>query len=664
MINNKIVVIGLGLFSLLSIAQSDNRLLLKSGSFDPVAERGWETDRELDDSGSDETMLYIVQYNQPIQNDFVAELKKLGIEVHQYIPNQAHVVRAKSSAIANARKLEFVRWAGRYKNNLKFNAELKNQFVSDSVDYEVQRFNIVLVDKADRIALKDKIQKLGGKVLGLNDGSVLIEADLTSPQFESVSDLPEVLWMDHSTPIEVDVDNARIQGGANFLGDLKLNIPNAFTGVGIRGHVMEGIDPKHPEFAETEFRKIPIAIETSTADSHGHQTFGIVFGGGLKNKKARGLLPNAQGYFTNYNYVYNTPPGNKEVKSRFRLVEKMIEENQIMFQTASWGYQTTKQYDSRSLEMDDLIFNLDIPITQSQSNTGTQMSRPQAWSKNIISVGALYHFDNANPEDDKWNKGGSIGPSADGRIKPDIAAYYDKIFTTTLNNGYTEGFGGTSGATPIIAGHVGLIIEMWTEGIFSNKLEFPKSERFKNRPHFATVKALLLNSAKQYPFTGEADDRTRVHQGWGFPDLAMLYERRDNILIVNQTDIIKAKETKKYEVVIGPDAPEFKTTLVFPDPPGAPSASVARVNDLNLKVTDPKGTVYWGNNGLLAGNYSTPGGKPNSVDTVENVFIETPMQGKWLVEVIAEEINQDGHLATRDVLDADYALVISGIQTE
>jgi hypothetical protein len=62
----------------------------------------------------------------------------------------------------------------------------------------------------------------------------------------------------------------------------------------------------------------------------------------------------------------------------------------------------------------------------------------------------------------------------------------------------------------------------------------------------------------------------------------------------------------------------------------------------------------------LAGNYNTPGGVPNTIDTVENVFVQNPAVGTWTVEVIAAEINQDSHVETPAV-DCDYALVISGV---
>ncbi len=45
--------------------------------------------------------------------------------------------------------------------------------------------------------------------------------------------------------------------------------------------------------------------------------------------------------------------------------------------------------------------------------------------------------------------GASIGPAADGRIKPDLAFFYDSIFSahSASDTSYTQ-FGGTSSATP------------------------------------------------------------------------------------------------------------------------------------------------------------------------------------------------------------------------
>ena len=79
---------------------------------------------------------------------------------------------------------------------------------------------------------------------------------------------------------------------------------------------------------------------------------------------------------------------------------------------------------------------LDIAITQSQSNNGNRSSRPQAWAKNVISVGGVKHYDTLDTSDDAWAGGASIGPAFDGRIKPDVSYWYDYIYTTTTGSGW------------------------------------------------------------------------------------------------------------------------------------------------------------------------------------------------------------------------------------
>ncbi|NQZ10493.1 MAG: hypothetical protein HRT35_25350 [Algicola sp.] len=91
---------------------------------------------------------------------------------------------------------------------------------------------------------------------------------------------------------------------------------------------------------------------------------------------------------------------------------------------------------------------------------------------------------------------------------------------------------------------------------------------------------------------------------------------------------------------------------MFKDPRGNPASSIARINDLSLRLTSPSGTVYWGNNGLRQGNWSSPNGVSNTIDTVENVFIQNPEGGVWSVEVLGDDIVQDGHTQT-SALDAD-----------
>src|SRR5262249_26052371 len=156
---------------------------------------------------------------------------------------------------------------------------------------------------------------------------------------------------------------------------------------------------------------------------------------------------------------------------------------ECVLQSNSTGSAWTTAYTSISSQMDQIIFDLDISICQSQSNNGTQSSRPQAWAKNIISVGGVKHYNTLTRTDDNWTNGASIGPAADGRIKPDVCNFYDYVFTTTSTSttAYTSGFNGTSAATPISAGCLGLTYQMWAAGLFGPTN--PGATVFAKRPH-------------------------------------------------------------------------------------------------------------------------------------------------------------------------------------
>src|SRR5690606_24702876 len=98
---------------------------------------------------------------------------------------------------------------------------------------------------------------------------------------------------------------------------------------------------------------------------------------------------------------------------------------------------------------------------------------PEAWAKNVFSIGGVAHGNNSSANDDSWQGGnGSTGPASDGRIKPTLCAYYDQTGASdrTGSAGYAPGnwyanFGGTSGATPIVAGHNVLAIQMFTDEV-------------------------------------------------------------------------------------------------------------------------------------------------------------------------------------------------------
>jgi hypothetical protein len=409
-----------------------------------------------------------------------------------------------------------------------------------------------------------------------------------------------------------------------------------------------GIQDDHPDFDGVLLHG-PYGL-----DSHGTATYGIVFGNGDRDGdgdgQATGHLPcdEAQGIFADSGEFTDRFAHTQELKSAPYYAS---------FQTNSWGQNQTISYTSYSSDMDDIIWRLDIAITQSQSNTGDRRSRPEAWAKNIISVGGIKHYDTLDTSDDAWANGASIGPAADDRIKPDVSYWYDYIYTTSTGSSYTSAFGGTSAATPETAGVVGLIVEMWADNVWETDPQ--GATVFDRQPHASTIKALLINNAEQYDFTGTLHDLTRVHQGWGRPSARNAYERAVKSMVVDEDEALQLDDFVTYDIAVESGESELKVTMVYPDPPGTTSSSLHRINDVNLEVTSPSATVYHGNVGLDAGTESTPGGSANGIDTVENVFIRNPEAGIWTVKVEAVEINQDGYLDTPED-DATFALVVTG----
>lgn len=632
--------------------QSESSLIrLRYASFDPLTGLP-EVPAAL--RSTEEQEMWIVQFRETPTQAGRDAITKPGGEVLGYLPDNAYVVRTAQTQASILRDNSAIRWVGSYHPAFRLDPELLDN--EAYLETQPARFNIVVADKRiDKPGLMNKVRAMGGRIEHEQLGSLLLEVSLTGQQLLQVAGLDEVLWIDRWSPIEFDMDNARIQGGAK-----DVEVQGGYTGTGVNAHIYEGIEATHMDFTGGAVN----VRSNGNAASHGHATAGIVFGNGSSNPAVRGMAPDAGKFYTN----------NGSNTSRYQVVDDLVNIHNVSHTTASWGNARTFFYTSISADADDIAFDHDIAWTQSQSNAGNQDSRPQAWAKNIFSIGAVDHFDNSDASDDSWQAGNaSIGPASDGRIKPTLCAYYDFIGTSdrTGSAGYspgnwTPGFGGTSGATPIVAGHNVLAIEMFTDeilpgqGAFGNELRVPGGTSHENRPHFPTLKALQVVSAEQYAFTGTSSDNRREHQGWGFPNIRNMWNNRAKTLIVDETDVLTQGQTSSWTINVIAGEPALKVCLNWNEPAGNPAASAHLVNDLSLRVTSPGGAQsYWGNTNLENGLWSTPGGSEDNVNSIECVFVQNPSPGMWQVEVIASSIVQDNHVETNPV-DADYGLVVVG----
>lgn len=619
-------------------------IMLRYQEFDPLADGEPVVPEALAAPADNE--LWIVQYAVKGVQPWREEIRTMGAVDHRYLGHHANIWQMDAETAKQVSELPYVRWVGAFHPAYKLENEMLEAFYEGRLEH--RRYNVVVGAKgpSQKAPLADLIVSLGGTVVENYETGWIVSAILSPEAVLEVIESELVVGIDRWSAPETDMDNGRVVFGANYLESA-----GGYSGAGLVAEVMDGgLDTSHVDWTN------PVILTTSNSsgNSHGTCTFGINFADGdsTAGNQSRGLNPDAQGLFAAYNNYGN----------RYTHTQGIINTHGAVYQSNSWGGSRTTSYTSTSQEMDEIIFDLDFSICQSQSNAGNQQSRPQAWAKNMISVGGVRHYDNQNFGDDQWSFGASIGPAADGRIKPDIACWYDNIWTSDADpGGYTSGddytnMGGTSGATPMVAGYLGLIYQMWANGDFGNTTNGNPLDVFGNKPHNTTAKGLLLNSTLQWDFSGAGHDLTRVHQGWGAPDVKRLWDDRGELMVIDEGVVLEDGDDAGWTITVAGGQPEFRVTMVYSDPPGTTSSSQHRINDLSLRVTSPSGTVYWGNNGLLSSMSSTSGGNANTKDTVEQVIIENPAAGDWEVAVFADELNQDSHVET-GALDADFALV-------
>jgi hypothetical protein len=627
-------------------------LSFRDFSFDP---KDGDPVLQPDLMAANDNRLFYVQFKTDIVPEYRDALIQLGAEVLYHFPYQSYIVRMDRSQVSKMRSQDYVYAVADMHPAYKLDRAIIAELSAGSG--AVATYDIMLANKrTDAKIVEAKVGEIGAELLGRANGGILVTAKMTAQQARRMASENSVLWIEEVGAPELDVDNLRIVTGANTVEGLR----GTEFGKGISGHIVEGVSASHVEFqARAPYRTAPMPYLVNGlgggSTTHGTNTAGIIYSAGLNNPQAKGMLPFGQSYFTDYNgTIINT-------NNRYAMTQDLVDPNQswrCLIQTASWGYPTTTAYTSRSAEMDDILGDFDLFVTNSQSNTGNRNSRPQAWAKDVNGIGGFNHNNNADPTDDCWCGTGSIGPAQDGRVGVTFANFYDSILTVTGGgSSYSSSFGGTSGATPCTNGTCGAVIEMITDGLFG-ATPVSWQNRFDARPHYTTTRVAATLGTHQLPF----NRANRFQQGWGQPNLLDLYNNRDNILLVDEEIVLTQGQSRSYIVWVKPETAEFRASMTHAEDEAVPNAIPTRHNSLDLTVLDPNGNAWLGNSsGIIGAQFCQfPGGELNDKDTHENVFLQNPVSGIYTVTVAAPAVRMDNHKETPD-MDVDFALAIRGI---
>ncbi|MDE0574214.1 MAG: S8 family serine peptidase [Candidatus Poseidoniales archaeon] len=427
-----------------------------------------------------------------------------------------------------------------------------------------------------------------------------------------------------------------------------------------------GLDQDHGDFTN-RIRGVyhnygPDNSAADTNSGHGTHVSGTMLGDGSGDSSTRGVAPAATFHF--YQLEHDASGQLARWGSLYDMFRDSQQKNAHV-QSNSWGAQSSwGQYTSDSRSADSFLHDYDdflvLFAAGNEGSQGAQSIAPPATAKNVLTVGASTTGRPGTASVGQVASFSSIGPTADGRIKPDIVAPGVQICSaraeeaqnpagwscsSARHSGTTTPLymsaDGTSASAPVVGGAALLA------------RQFLRTELSISNPDSALIKAILINGARDL---GTANI-PNMDEGWGQLDLEESLYPYDGVIAKNifydTSQTLAPGLSYAYNYALD-GSYGIDITLVWNDQEGSSSAtqSAARlVNDLDLTVTAPDGTMYKGND--FANGFSTTGGSKDSLNNVERVRLSSGPTGDWTITVAHSGGSHQG-----------YAVVLSAVGNE
>jgi hypothetical protein len=527
----------------------------------------------------------------------------------------------------------------------------------------------------------------------------ILRGALAPDRLAALAQASAVLWIERAPRRKlVDEAAAKVVGGDDgFTATPTVTQQLGFDGRGVTVCVADtGLDSGNTNTMHSDLRGRVTGFKyygsniADGSDGYGHGTHcaGIVAGNAATGETDPDTgafygLGVASGANLFIERIFDDGAGEANPFPRDDTLTQDAVQNGAVIGSNSWGNDVQGEYDTDAWQFDQLVRDADLStpgdqpyiLEFSSGNAGpdTQTVGSPATGKNVIATGASENAPGFLAETyglyadgaDTMADFSSRGPCEDGRIKPDLvapgtwiasaassAAPDEASIAWTAIDSYYVYMGGTSMSGPHAAGAAAVFVQYYTS-MHTNTMPSP-----------ALVKAALINSANELDeLNGGPGPIPNNDEGWGRITLT-------NIIVTNfstapryyeyvdQTTSLTNGQVYVHHSLVQNSGQPLKITLAYTDVAGFPGAIPALVNDLDLEVVGPDGTLYRGNQ--FAGNDSVPNApSPDNLNNVEAVHLSQPLPGDYLVRVRARHVVEDARLDTA-AIDQDFALVVSG----
>jgi len=631
-------------------------IMLRVGNFDPAL-GVLPLPQNLQAKQTVAPAYYIVQFKSGIRESDKVELQRRNLDSLGYLPENAYILRLDGALKSELLKWDRVAWIGRFEPGYKLSPDLGRRSYTSAERREmasrgVLQFGVTLHDGADRAEALQAAARAGFQIIEVSQmgprWGILVQGKLAVA--EALAHCETVAFIEEAADASLRNDVTAWVAQTNQSGNTSVWNHGLHGENMIVGHMDGAPNINHDMFRDPvnntpgpNHRKV-VFYSGSGSNSHGTHTAGSLCGD---------QQPITGSTFRN-GHAYKARFAFSPIPSTVGLYASLTDHYNVgaRAHSNSWGDDDTTAYTQWCQAIDQYSWDREDAAVVFAATNLSALKTPEN-AKNVLAVGNTQQQPNQNSPST-----GGVGPTFDGRRKPEIWAPGTGIFSASSTNpsGYVS-MTGTSMACPAITGYCALVRQYYMEG-----RNIPTSSRSGARrpiPSGALVRATIMNGGVDMTgMTGYPGPR----EGWGRLLLEnSLWFEGDVRKIVNfdlrNASGLLAGETRDYQFQVTGSSEQLKITMTFTDWPAAVSASAAnvRVNDMDLEVTTPSGTLYRGNVINTSQGLSTPGGSPDTINTTEMVILNTPEVGLWTIRLRATAVNMGGRQGAAIVATGDVS---------
>jgi hypothetical protein len=556
-------------------------------------------------SGSFDGKVYLlVQFKKIPAAPLLQQIKNAGIQLLQYIPDNTYLVSVnRPVAKAVLQQLGVINLQLLNSSN-KLASSLRS--TGGAINSKAIVHGEVVASCYENIAEQKLLAAFEERQVRVTAqlGNGVYKVTVAPGELNTLVNAPFIAYIEPVSP-PPDTLNGRsgIVHGTHLLQGHALGVGRNLTGKGVVIGVGDvGGIANHIDHAYKTYEG------NGTVVSHGTHVAGTVAGAGLINPRFKGAAPGATLITRNIYDIIDAAPGYYEqfgmvlTNNSYGIVPTSCE--------ATGGY----SYISRSLDL-QLLQYPELMQVFAAGNSGGKLCVPypvgyktmaadyQA-AKNVITVAG---------DDILGTNYYSKGPTSDGRLKPEIAAFGFSVHSTVPNNRYGVNYG-SSMAAPQVTGVLALMYERYRQ--LNNQ----------HNPPAALMKTIVCNAATDYEVPGPD-----FAQGYGWLNALPAIEMIEQKQYLH--DSLQQNQEKTFPIEVKEGAHQLKVMLYWNDVPPSYFSAIALVNDLDITITAPDGTVHrpWGPDTLDVMRAAKE--REDHINNMEQVVISDPMPGRYIVKI-------------------------------